>query len=301
MSEPNLYIGELAAMSTAVLWTLSALVWTATGKKVGALAASFIRVILTCLLLMVYQQIARGRPLPTDLPVNAWLLLSASGFFWYFVSDLCLFKAFLLIGPRLSLLITSLTPPIAATLSWVCIGDELALWHWIAMAVTLAGVAWVVSEQPNGDVHPHTHRDRTKGIILALVAAAAQAIGLVLSKQGVGECDPMAATLICMLGALSGFVVLVTFRRRWPATLAATRHYRTMAILVVGVVIGPILGVACNLIALGNAPAGVVATIIATMPVLIFPFSIALHHEKASLRAIVGAILAVVGVAMLVL
>jgi drug/metabolite transporter (DMT)-like permease len=44
-----------------------------------------------------------------------------------------------------------------------------------------------------------------------------------------------------------------------------------------------------------------VATIIATMPVLIFPFSIALHHEKASLRAVVGAVLAVVGVAMLML
>lgn len=298
---PELYIGELAAVSTAVLWTLSALVWTSTGKKAGALAVSFVRVILACLLLMVYGQINRGRCLPTDLPIDVWFLLGTAGFFGFFLSDLCLFKAFLLIGPRLSLLITSLTPPIAALLSWAWIGDELALWRWVAMGVTLAGVAWVVAEQPNGDDRPHSHRDRTKGAILALVAAAAQAIAFVLSKKGVGQCDPIAATLICMLGALLSYVVLVTFRRRWPAMVAATRHRRTMALLALGVVIGPFVGGTLNMVALRNAPTGVVATIIATMPVLIFPFSIALHHEKASLRAVVGAVVAVLGVAMLVL
>lgn len=295
------YIGELAALSTAILWTLSALIWTATGKQIGALAVSSIRIALTCILLIIYSRIVAGLWLPTDLPLQTWLLLGTAGFFWYFVSDLCLFKSFLLIGPRLSLLITSLTPPMAAALSWICINDKLDPWQWMAMGVTLAGVTWVVSEQPNGDVHPHSQRDRTRGIILAIVAAAAQAAGIVLSKQGVGECDPMAGTLICMLGSLSGFLMLVTFRRRWPAVLAATRHGRTMALLGVGVVIGPILGVACVLIANSKAPAGVVTTILATMPVLIFPFSVILHREKVSVRAVVGAIFAVIGIAMLVL
>ncbi len=34
-------IGELAALATAVLWTLSALAWTAAGKHVGALGRGF--------------------------------------------------------------------------------------------------------------------------------------------------------------------------------------------------------------------------------------------------------------------
>jgi drug/metabolite transporter (DMT)-like permease len=167
------------------------------------------------------------------------------------------------------------------------------------MAVTLAGVAWVVSEQPNGHEHAHTRDERRRGALLALLAAAAQAVALVLSKMGIGDCDPMAATTISMFGALAGFAALVTIRRRWSFMLAATTKVQVMALLVVGVILGPFVGVATQMIAIRHASTGVVATIIATMPVLILPFSIFLHRERASLRAVVGAILAVVGVGLL--
>lgn len=293
------YVGELAALATAILWTVSSLIWTATGRRVGALAVSFIRVLLVCGLLLIYEQATRGRCLPVDLSGKTWLLLGAAGFFWFFVSDLCLFKAFVLIGTRLGLLVLSLTPPMAAVLSWACIGDRLDPWQWMAMCVTLAGIAWVVSEQPDGQEHAHTRRDRTRGMLLALLAAATQAVALVLSKMGVGDCEPMAATTISMFGALAGYLVLVSVRHRWPFMLAVAGRGRVMGILAVGVVLGPFAGVAANMFALGHAPAGVVATITATMPVIVLPFSIFLHRERASLRAVTGAILAVIGVGLL--
>jgi drug/metabolite transporter (DMT)-like permease len=74
-----------------------------------------------------------------------------------------------------------------------------------------------------------------------------------------------------------------------------------MGILTFGAVVGPFGGIVFSLIALRHAPTGVVATIIATMPVLILPFSVFLYHEKVSLRAIGGAIVAVAGIAMLML
>ena len=74
-----------------------------------------------------------------------------------------------------------------------------------------------------------------------------------------------------------------------------------MAIATFGAVVGPFVGVVFSMIALRHAPTGVVATIIATMPVLILPFSIFLHHEKVSLRAVAGAIVAVAGIALLML
>jgi drug/metabolite transporter (DMT)-like permease len=299
MSE--LRTGELAAVATAVLWTLAVLIWTSAGKRVGALAVSFIRVVMACLLLMAYGQAVRGLWLPTDVAADTWLLLGLAGFLWFFISDLCVFKAFLLIGPRLTLLILSLTPPLAAALSWISIGDQLAGWCWLAMGVTLAGVAWVVSERTNGNDRSHDPRHRRRGVVLAMIAAALQAVAYVMLKEGVKDCDDMAVTQICMLGAVLGYVTLITFWRRWPLMLAALGHHRTMALLVVGAILGPFMGVALNMVALRHAPTGVVVTIIATMPVMILPFSVVLYHEKVSLRAIGGAIVAVVGVAMLVL
>jgi drug/metabolite transporter (DMT)-like permease len=294
------YTGELAAMATAVLWTLSVLAWTSAGKHIGAVAVSFIRLLIAGVFLAVYGQLVRGLALPTDADPFTWLILGLSGFFGFFLADICLFKAFLVIGPRLTLLVQSLVPPMAAILSCVWLGDDLTPRHWLAMLVTVVGVGWVVLEQPDADAQPRPPRQLTWGIVLAVIAAAGQAIGLVLSKQGIGQYDAGAATLIRVLGSLVGYLVLVTLWRRWPAMLAAAGNARAMAIVTFGALVGPFAGVVMSLIALRHCHAGVVATIISTMPVLILPFVILLYHEKVSLRALGGAILSILGVALLV-
>jgi drug/metabolite transporter (DMT)-like permease len=300
---PMPYLGEAAALATALLWTLSSLAWTSAGKFVGAVQVSFIRLVITCGLLLVYGQLVRGRPLPSDASADAWLVLGLSGFVGFFVTDLCLFKAYLLIGPRLALVILSLSPPVASLLSAALLGDWLSAKDWLAMAVTLAGVAWVVFEQPDtsGRLHyvqPHRYG---LGIALAVFAALGHATALVLSKRGIGDYDPFAATFIRVLGSLVGYVPLMTILGRWPGTLRAVRHGRTMLILTGGAFVGPFLGVAMYMIAVRHAQAGVVATILATMPVLILPFVIFLYRERVSLRAAAGAILSVIGVGLLVM
>jgi drug/metabolite transporter (DMT)-like permease len=294
-------IGELAALGTAVLWTLSALAWTSAGKHMGALAVSFIRLVITCGFLAAYGGIIRGCWLPTDADGPTWQILGISGFVGFFLADVCLFKALLLIGPRLTLLVQSLSPPIAAILSWVVLRDGLAARHWFAMALTLSGVAWVVLERPDEPADDHAPRRLRHGVCLAVLAAAGQAIGLVLSKQGIGDYDAVGATFIRVLGGMAGFLVLITFMRRWPSVAVAARHSRAMVVVVWGSLVGPCIGVALCMIALRYCHAGVTATIISTTPVLILPFVILFYREKVSLRAVGGAVLSVVGVALLVL
>ena len=52
--------GELAAMGTAVLWTLSAVAWTSAGRDVGSLPVSFLRLIVTCGYFLIYFSSSRG-------------------------------------------------------------------------------------------------------------------------------------------------------------------------------------------------------------------------------------------------
>src|SRR3972149_3194347 len=144
----TIHIGELAALGTAVLWTLSALAWTSSGKSIGALPVSFIRMLVACVYLSIYGQIFRGMALPLDADAETWLLLASSGLFGFFIADICLFKAFLLIGPRLSLLLQTLSPPLAQIMARIFIGDKLLIKDWIGMAITLGGVVWVLLEQP---------------------------------------------------------------------------------------------------------------------------------------------------------
>ncbi len=296
------HLGELAAVATAILWTLSTLAWTSAGRYVRALPISFVRLVITLVFLVLYQLAVHGTPFPLAATERTWTLLGLSGFMGFFVTDVCLFHTFLLIGPRLGLLILSLSPPLAAVISWVWLGDGLQLWDWTAMGLTLIGVLWVVYEQP--DTSPtlyYIQPDRYGWAwILAICAVLGHALSLVLSKDGIGAYDSFSATYIRVLGALGGYIVLITLLKGWPETFASFRHRKVMQILTAGAFVGPFLGVAFSMTALRYAPAGVVAAILATMPVLILPFVVLVYRERVSIRAVLGATLAVLGVIGLV-
>ena len=212
-----------------------------------------------------------------------WQVLGLSGFLGFFLADLFLFKAFLLIGPRLSLLLYSLTPPLTAIGAWLWMDQPLSARSWLAMAITLAGVAWVVSERTQATQLP-AWRGQLTGITFALLAAVWQAISSLLAQRGIGQYDAVAATHIRVLGGVAGFIPLVLVARRGASVVAALRDRHVMRIITAGAIVGPYLGVVLYMIALRHCHAGVVNTITATMPVLILPFSILLFREHVTLR-----------------
>lgn len=293
-------VGELAALATALLWTLSILAWTSAGKTVGALAVSFIRLLFASVYLLIYGQLVRGLALPTDATPSLWFWLGLSGFLGLFLADICLFKACLLIGPRITLLINSLTPPFAAIVAWAWLGEPLTPRHWLAMFITLGGIIWVVLERPDEGSRPHDRRILTYGIALTVFAAFAQAVGAVFAKRGIGDYDAMGATFLRVIGALVGYLPLITISGRWPMMLSAMRKPRAMCIMSFGSLVGPFIGVAFYMVALRLCHPGIVTTLTNLMPIMILPFVILLYHEKVSLRAAFGAVISVAGVALLV-
>jgi drug/metabolite transporter (DMT)-like permease len=68
-----------------------------------------------------------------------------------------------------------------------------------------------------------------------------------------------------------------------------------------GAFFGPFLGVSLSLAAIQYTETGVASTIMSIVPVLIIPPAVLIFKEKVSLRAVLGAALAVAGVALLFL
>jgi drug/metabolite transporter (DMT)-like permease len=294
-----LQLGEWAALANAVMWTLSAVAWTSAGRHIGALSVSFLRLVMAVGMLMAYGYLHRGLAWPSDADPRVWQMLAVSGLLGFFVSDLLLFKSFLVIGPRLALLVTSLTPPVAVLISWVCGGESLSPLAWLAMGITLSGVLWVVVEHRGADDHPHTRRQLRYGLFLVSAATVTQAAGMVMSKSGIAHYDPAASALIRVLGALAGYIPMITLLGRWRPVATAVGKGKPMLILVGGAVVGPVVGMSLHLFALQSCPVGIVATILTTIPVMILPFSVYLYGDRVGLRAVCGAVVAAVGVALL--
>ncbi|HAN95362.1 MAG TPA: EamA family transporter, partial [Firmicutes bacterium] len=102
------HLGELAALTAALCWSLNSLAFEAAGRRVGSLAVNYLRIFVAFPLLTLTAWLTRGLALPLDAPPQAWLWLSISGLVGFVFGDIFLFRAFVEIGSRISLLIRSL-------------------------------------------------------------------------------------------------------------------------------------------------------------------------------------------------
>jgi drug/metabolite transporter (DMT)-like permease len=312
MEAPFAHAGETAALGAAVCWTITALAFESAGRRIGSLAVNLIRLFMALAVLVVACWVLRGRPLPTDASAHNWLWLSVSGLVGFTVGDLCLFRALLVLGARRATLMMALVPPITALTGWLLMGEVLSFMDWAGMALTVGGVAVVVSERHrrearavHGRVVPAPEDEDGSvtlgGILLGLGGAAGQAVGLAFSKFGMQDYDTLAATQIRIIAGIAGFSVLFLFIGWWPRVLSALRDGRAMFGTSMGAFFGPFLGVVLSLAAVKYTDSGVAATIMALSPVLIIPPAVLIQKERVSLRAVLGAVTAVVGVALLFL
>lgn len=305
-------IGELAALGTASCWTVSALAFESAGRRIGSLSTNLIRMALAAVFLTTLHAVRQGGLLPLDAGAHAWGWLAVSGLIGFTFGDLCLFKAFVHIGPRLASVVMCLAPPFAALLGWMFLGERLGPLDLGAMALIGCGVAAAIAARapsaPNplpgsGVADPETAAPaaghRTRGLLLAVGGALGQAGGLVLSKIGMGKFDPFAATQIRVLAGFGGFL-LVALALRWGGRMRAALADRTaVRWATLGAIFGPFLGVSLSLVAVQRTPAGVAASLMAITPVLILPVVVLLGRERWSVASLGGALLAVAGVALL--
>jgi len=273
-------LGISAGLSTAVLWTATAVCFEAASRRLGSLAVNILRLAVAAVLFTVLSLVRTGNLLPAALSQDAWFYLGLSGLVGFVVGDVLLFQAFVLIGARLSMLIYASVPLMTALCGFLFLGESMT------------------------------------GILMAFGGSAGQAAGLLLGKRGAIGLDSFAATEIRVLAGLLGFVAVLLAAGQARAlcdrlrdavapggTAADPRQLRSLrrALLVMclGALLGPFLGVSLGLLSTQLLPAGTAATLMSTVPVLLIPVSTVAFRERPSLVEVVGAALAVGGVAVL--
>ncbi len=290
-------IGEFAALFTALCWTITALSFESASRKVGSVPVNIIRLVMAFFLLGIFSWIRRGLFFPIDASAFTWFWLIISGLVGFVIGDLFLFKAFTMIGSRMSMLIMTLVPPISAFVGWMLMGEMLAWIHLAGMAVTMSGIALVVFQRTSAKVLPIS-KVPLKGIMFAIGGAAGQAVGLVLSKYGMGEFDAFSATQIRVMAGIIGFSILIFFFKRWLAVGQAIGNKKAMVLILIGATFGPFLGVSASLIAVQHTATGIASTIMSITPILIIPPTYLFFKQQVSWKEVLGAVVSVSGVAL---
>jgi len=292
------HLGELAALTSAICWTVTAACFESAGKRVGSLAVNFIRLVIAFVLLGCFTLITRGMFLPFDASGSTWLWLLISGMTGFIIGDLFLFQAFVEIGSRISLLIMSSAPPITAIAGYLIMREKISLLSAIGMLVVISGIALVILSR-NKDDKKLKLSHSVKGVIYAFIGALGQAFGLIFSKFGIGSYNPVAATQIRVIAAIIGFLVIIAISKKWGNLVIALKDLNAMKFISMGSFFGPFLGVSFSLAAIQYTATGIVSTITSISPILIIPISILVFKEKVHSKEIIGAFISIIGVTLL--
>lgn len=296
-----LYIGELAAIITSITYAVNSTLFTVAGRVVGSTVVNRVRLFAACLFLTLAHWIFLGSLWPVGADWNRWFWLGLSGIVGLVLGDAFLFQAFVLVGPRLSMLMMSLAPIIAAITAWVFLGETLTFWQMSGILITLIGVGWVVLDKNNNQ--PQKKENYLKGVLFGLGGAAGQGLGVVLAKIGLGgSFSPISANFIRMIVALTVIWAVTLFQKEVLSTInKVIINPKALWSIIGGAFSGPFLGVSLSLFALQNTSIGVASTLMALPPIFLLPVEYFYFKERMGWGAIAGTVIALIGVGMLFL
>lgn len=291
-------IGELSALAGSCCWATCSTFFTSSARRIGAWALNFVRLWIALFLLTAALWIWKGSPIPEGATGEDWFWLALSAVVGLVFGDLFYFGALKAIGPRVTLLLFTLAPPVSALGEWYVYGNPMGLAGLSGMIVAMAGVAMVITDRKNND-KKSPFRITLKGILLGAGGSVCQGSGLVLSKMGLDHVDGMSGTFIRMAVAAPCFTVIyLAVGNRIKEALADRPG---LAYALGGAFFGPFLGVTLSLVAVKHTHAGVAMTILSTTPITVLPYSALVYKERLTFRAVAGALVAVIGVAILCL
>ena len=295
-------MGELAALATSLMWMFTSIFFTIGGREVGSTIVNRSRLLLAVVFLSLTHLLTLGTIFPVGVEPERYFWLGLSGIIGLVIGDAFLFQAFVMVGPRISMLLMALVPVISTFLAWVFLGETLGLWQLVAIGITVSGIAWVVLESPRQD-DPHTITDprhRLLGILAGLGGAFGQSFGLIAAKQGLaGDFPVLSGVLIRMVVAVIVIWAVTALRGNLRRTAILLKNRKALLAVVGGSAVGPFIGVWLSLVAVHLAPVGIASTLMALAPVLILPIAHFFLHDRVGFRAVFGTVVALGGVAMI--
>lgn len=291
--------GELAAIGTAVCWSLTAIFFSYSGRRIGSDVVNRSRLLFALLFLALSHYLLEGSLFPRDVALFRWQWLGISGLLGLVVGDTLLFHAYVLVGPRLSMLMMSSVPIFSLLFGWLLFGETIGLLELSGILLAVGGMAWVVTEKRHG-LTVVENKQYWRGLAFGLGGALGQVANLVTAKYGlVGDFPTISATLIRIFVAAVVLWGVAGLRGQIGPTLRLWRDRLALRAMVAGSVTGPFLGIWLSMTAVQLSRLGIASTLMALPPVLLIPVEYAVYRRPVSLRAIVGTTVAFAGVALI--
>lgn len=292
--------GESAGIGAAICWAIASLLYARVAVSATTITVyknSLATIVMFVALYFVNRGGSNGF---WHANLRAWWFLGLSAVIGLLVGDAWYFRSLQILGPRRGLVITALTPLVSAGLGWYYLAEQLNSQTWLAILSTVCGIIIVVAEPGVEQERPNLFpADPRWGVMLGIGSVMCQSIGALLAKIGMYDIGITEGTFIRLfIASVAGIVGgrLLGHQGQW-AKLARSREQ--LYGLTLAAFLGTVLGVWLMLAAFKLTTTGVAATLTSLSPVFVMPLVVVFLRQRISVAAVVGAMLAMFGVALM--
>ena len=294
---------EAAALGAAFAWAVGGLIAVVPTRALGGPRFTRLRMYWVAAALVGIASVSGGWG---TLGTREVLLLGLSGIIGLALGDVALFTAFGILGPRRTGILFAANAPIAALASAVIFDERFTFPAMVGSGLVMAGVVLAIAFGTRSGISHHWETINGKlwvGVGFGLLAAAGQAFGVLLADPAFdSDPDPWAAAAVRAVVGLAALVALRGyFEGRARVPYPAHIGWRLWGIIIISGTVAMVIGKTLVLIALGDGEPGIVSVLVSTSPVLQLPLIWTFTRERPAAGAWVGAVLASMGTALIVL
>ena len=288
-------IGTLASLFSAASWALGSVLFFKIGNRVSPFGINLCRGIVGLFFL--------GIPLcfagPPSFDLHSFIILGLSGLLGIAVGDTFFFKTLLNLGPRLTALTGAIVPVVITLSAMFVLKEHPNACVWTGIVLTAGGVGWVLWEKSPSE--GAVIKNKVVGITYGLIFIAASTAAAVLAKIGVRTVSPLTATFIRILWGVVGLLMWGALSRRIIKDMAPFKDFILFKNFVFIVMIGVYGGFWLFLVSLKYIDVAIASSLNSTSALFVLPMAAIITKEPVSWRAVVGTLLAVLGIMLIMM
>jgi drug/metabolite transporter (DMT)-like permease len=294
-------VGVAAALVTACLWALTAMLVKVEARRLSVLSINAYRATVGMVALLAAFFLLRDPATLLTVPPASYAVLAVSVLLGMVGGATCNFYAIMRIGLGRAFPISGAYPLLTVVIASLVFPDErMGPSELVGALLTLGGVILVAMPQAKATT-PLDQRDNLVGVGLAVAAAIFWALSSIVTKIGMTGLELLTATAIRLPMAAVALWLLLVYREGWPPKTPPWRLSRVSALtVVVAGLLGPALSNYLWMLGIQEIGAARTDVLAATGPVFAVALAALVLREPVSRRVVAGTLLSVVGIMLVV-
>jgi len=289
--------GLIAGLAVAGFSATTSLLVKGIGGRIPPITLNAWRCTVAALIFLPLWWYTTGGFVP-DARSLFWIGMSV--LFSIVMGDTSFFLAIKKIGMSRATPIAKSYPAFAVLFSWILLGEALSTYKLIGVALAIGGTA-LMSRRPGGtaalaedDEERKTARDHTVGVMIALGTALAWAAGAIVLKISLMSAS---VTTVSLFKTVIAGVMLWAISSRFERFPVREVLFNRTNMLLAGATGITLTGAALLLVySISMVGAGSASVYSGLAPLFAVPMGVIIFKERMGLKAIIGCVLAVLGV-----